>query len=544
MLGNGYYIVEQNGKYGMIDNKEQIIVPIKYDYISPFKSGAALLYLANHFVGYASDKGHVTALTGESYTPVINKQFSNGYLLVKNDKGYFYINASNGTVIGPYANGMPFCEGYAMVRVPKSQKHILDGVSFPRCLSAATGSFVKLAFEEYDEEDIDFISSVNNDKCLIILKKRCYEYNVKSGECIPLSIDGTDNKKSRVYTENRQITPRQAKEGYAIDTKQGELLFDSLMRLTAIHYVGQDIIKYAMHEDPMPKVSSSLSAVSYPDQQLLGLAYKGKELLPAQFELVPKLSGNEAIIVSNNKYGIIGVDPRNKCQYMLNDNQDIAFEHKNTKCIVKVVCPASMQLPLISLESSDVLIHAETRKESSNVESAVLTYECTIDIPKNIGVEHSPATVSVSLNYDGLIYKPQNINYMAWYINNYIVDMEKSSVTNRTLDVDLLVRKTASNEPYFKDVSVTSADSVVCNISKLNEEMYNVQIYGWKDDQQQVKFNIHVKEDGCPSITYPFVVDIKDDKAVSKLKQPQHHKRKIKQDNNATKKEEKKKFIL
>ena len=43
MLGNGLYVVSQNGKYGMLNSDEEVIVPLIYDGISAFSSHTALL---------------------------------------------------------------------------------------------------------------------------------------------------------------------------------------------------------------------------------------------------------------------------------------------------------------------------------------------------------------------------------------------------------------------------------------------------------------------------------------------------------------------
>ena len=57
MLGNGYYLVSNNGRYGMMNSQEKEIVPLKYDKVSPFRSRTALIYSDGRFVGYMSDEG-------------------------------------------------------------------------------------------------------------------------------------------------------------------------------------------------------------------------------------------------------------------------------------------------------------------------------------------------------------------------------------------------------------------------------------------------------------------------------------------------------
>ena len=121
MLGNGYYVVSSNGKFGLMDAKEKEIVPLKFDKISPFHTNAAVLYNNGRFAGYMSDKGRVKEFSEGQYEVAEQPSFYDGHLLVSNINGYFYLRASDDQVIGPFTGGMPFCEGFAVVKVPKNQ---------------------------------------------------------------------------------------------------------------------------------------------------------------------------------------------------------------------------------------------------------------------------------------------------------------------------------------------------------------------------------------------------------------------------------------
>ena len=545
MLGNGLYVVSQNGKYGMLNSDEEVIVPLKYDDISAFSSHTALLYEGGKFVAIVSDAGKVTDVASYAYTPLEGCLFSDGYLPVKNSSGCFYINAETGESIGPYSEGRPFYEGYAVVNEPKSLKHIFDGSSVLKCLSAKT---------ESDDEDLDFISSASNGKSIVVIKKRVFEYDYRNGVISPLSSDGTDNKKSRVYVSERPVVLTKTEKGYSMQLKQGRMTFDSQLRLTGIQYNGQELKTYEPPKKINPEINSVFGNLSYDDTKLLGLSYNKKEFLPAQFEEIGLLWGNDALVKSDGKYGVITVDTKNSCKYMLNDNLDLGFEHKALKTNVKVVCPPYMKLPLMSLTSFDenCLINTDTRKESSNVESVVLSYDCTLSIPEKIGLERTPCYATIGLKYDGLRFLPQEISFNTWYINNYIVELPKHQVTDEVLDVDILVKNNTSGiQAFFKDVAIEADDSVSCTITKITEELYNARLYGWKSDK--VNFNIDVTEDGCPTITYGFSLDVKPHKdnkdqteavVVEKPVAQAKVKRAPKRNHATPKKEERKKFVL
>ena len=554
LLGNGFYVVSQNGKYGMLNSEEKIVVPMKYDNISAFSSHTALLYQGGEFVAFVNDRGKVTNIAGKEYIPQEGCLFADGYLPVRNNTGCFFIKADTGETLGPYSEERPFQEGYAVVKEPKSLKHIFDGSTIIKCLSAETGRPITISYDKSEDDDLDFISSASNGKSIVVIKKRVFEYDYKSGVITPLSTDGTENKKSRVFVTEKPVIPLKTEMGYVVQLKQGSMTFDSQLRLTGILYNGQSLKTFEPPKKKEIEINSPYKCHSFVDTDLLGLSYNGNDLLPAQFEEVGMLWGDDALVKSNGKYGVVSVDTKKSYRFMLNDNLDIGFEHKAVKTNVKIVCPPYMKLPLMSLTSFDdnCLINIDTRKETANVESVVLCYECTLSIPDNIGLERTPCYATIGLNYDGLRFVPQAISFNTWYINNYTVELPKHQLTNQILDVDVLVKNNTNGaQAFFKDVAIDAEDSVSCSITKITEELYSAHLTGWKSDK--VNFNIDVTEDGCPTITYGFSLDVKphDDKkaqsesiSVEKPVAQAKVKRAPRKNPTIPKKEEKKKFVL
>ena len=523
MLGDGYYIVSQNAKYGILDAKEKEIVPLQYDSISPFNSHMGLLYNDGKCIGYTSDKGEVHDFSAHQYKLGSMSRFSDGYLAVYNPTGYWYVRAEDGSAIGPYAYASPFCEGYAWVRVPKSLKHILDGGYTYDILDAKTGEPAELALgEDYDKEDIDFISACSNGKSIIVLKKRFYEYDYKTAKLTPLSTDGDiENKKSRVTAIERPVKVNTEEKGYSIMFKQGTMTFDHLMRLTGIGYTGQPSRQIAVPQDETPDPKSSIKAIVYNGTDLLGLQCEGKEVLPAQFEDVVKVWDNEAQVKQKGKYGVVSIDPKASCRFVLNEGLDIGFEHKTAKSNIKVVCPPYMTLSLMTLSSDDdnCRINIDTRRENVNVETAVLSYETTLNIPEEIGLERTPSSVKFSLNYDGLRFSPAIIPYNKWYINNYAVQMLSHQVSGSVLTAEIMIRNTGQRDGmnYFRDVNIEAEDSVICSFSKMTEELYTARMYGWHE--KEVRFNVDITEDGCPTISYPFEINVRSSNTAVKEKE-------------------------
>lgn len=510
MLGNGYYVISSNGKYGMMNDKEKEVVALRFDKISPFRSHTAILYSNNSFVGYISDEGRVNEFQSGQYQVAEQPSFYDGYLLVSNIDGYYYLRASDDAIIGPFCSGMPFTEGYAVVKVPKNPKRVLGGDFTIQVLSAKTGKLESLNLGEYDVDDIDFISGVSNGKSIIVLKKRFYEYDFKGGTLTPIHFDGnTTNKKSRVMSNERPLNIQQNKDGYIVVFKPGQMTFDPLMRLNSITFEGQEKKNIPVPEEIKEVKQSPIVSKAFPGTDLLGLNYNGKDILSAQFEKVQQLWNNDAIVMKNGKFGVVTVDPNHSCRFVLNDNMAIGFEHKTVNTNIKAVCPPYMKPSLMTLSSEDDNCHIniDTRKENTNVETAVLSYQCTLNIPEEIGVEKSSTNTKFALNYDGLKFPANIISFDTWYVNNYTVQLLKHNIDGSALNAEILVNNTSNgSKNFFRDVTIEAEDSVVCNLTKITEEMYSARFYGWKNGT--LRFSVDITEDGCPTLSYAHSIPI------------------------------------
>lgn len=518
MLGDGHYLVSDNGKYGMMNAEEKTIVPLQYEKVSPFRSNTALLYNQGKFVGYMSDKGRVKEFPAGQFQVAEQPSFYDGYLLVSNIEGYFYIRATDDAVIGPFTGGMPFQEGYAIVKVPKNPKKVLGGEYTTQVLSAKTGKLVPLNLGEFDVDDIDFMSSVSYGKSIIVLKKRFHEYDFRNNSLTPIHFDNnTANKKSRVTANERPVNVMSNEDGFVIGFKQGQMTFDPLLRLTSITYIGQEKRNVSVPEEVKEEKQSPIQSKAFPNTNLLGLNYNGNEILTAQFEKVSVLWGNEAIVMTGGKYGVVTVDPNHTCRFVLNDNMAIGFEHKTANTNIKAVCPPYMKPSLMTLNSEDENCHIniDTRKENTNVETAVLSYQCSLNIPEEIGLEKSSTNTRFALNYDGLKLTPKTIKFDNWYVNNYTVQITKHTIEGSALTAEILVNNTSQGgKNFFRNVTIEAEDSVVCNLTKITEEMFSARFYGWKNNT--LRFSVDITEDGCPTLTYARSIPISTGKKTDK----------------------------
>lgn len=520
LLGNGYYVVSKSGKYGILRKESSngnVALPLEYDSISVFRNHYALLYKGGGFVGYVSDTGHMKDFSDKNFKLTGLLAFADGYLPVCNNDGFFFIRAKDDKLIGPYTVTTTFCEGFARVKIPKSSKYLFDeSKATNRYFSANTGDVIENPKADfgYDAEDVNFISSVSNGKSIMVIKKRVYEFSVKSHTLTPLASDGNiHNKKSRVFVPDSKVEPSDNGEGeYIVPLKGGSMVFDRLMRLKCINY-GDNKVPYSIPKHEIAEHESPLKAFSQEGTDKLALWYKDKEILPAQFDAVKDLWGKEALVLANGKYGVVTVSdsPSDNLYYQLNDNEDLGFHHKTEKTNVKVVCPPYMDINKMVLVSEDdnYKIDVDTRKQNANVQMTSLSYECKVNIPKDIDIAEKKDVVGIfSVQYDGLRFSPVEIHYKAWYINNYKVDIGEPQLAGNAVSVEVHISSNHSNDAH-RIVEIDAKDSVSVNWYKVNEELYKATFTGWKENS--IMFTIDVTEDGCPTIEYgsPYFIDIK-----------------------------------
>lgn len=161
----------------------------------------------------------------------------------------------------------------------------------------------------------------------------------------------------------------------------------------------------------------------------------------------------------------------------------------------------------LSSEDDNCHINIDTRKENTNVETAVLSYQCTLNIPEEIGVEKSSTNTKFALNYDGLKFPANIISFDTWYVNNYTVQLLKHNIDGSALNAEILVNNTSNgSKNFFRDVTIEAEDSVVCNLTKITEEMYSARFYGWKNGT--LRFSVDITEDGCPTLSYAHSIPI------------------------------------
>lgn len=317
-------IVKANGRYGIIGFDGGVIAECRYDHITTFVNGYALLLRGNILCGNVTEEGKVT-LFNEIYTvDMDNPHYSEGFLSVKKNGRWGYLDPNGRIVIETvYLNAYPFSHGYAAVRDSKGYFMHINKTGRISYLGAG-----------FNDENLIFASSFNN--------------NEKGN---PVAVVITD--KGKAY--QRDLTGNKVQNFYPIsgiteisrDMRVGRyrLVFDPSLKL-AEFYNGSSHMSYdipEVHEVTYtPVVYDVKSTLCGNGKYDLYLA--GRKVLSEQFDAVCPLTSSYILVCHNGRYGILKLASDEMVDITL-DNDDYVLSHCHTvKCTAKINLPASANI--------------------------------------------------------------------------------------------------------------------------------------------------------------------------------------------------------
>lgn len=500
--------VVSNGRIGLINKDGKEVLPTEFDSITSFKEDRALLFKNGVFYGITDPQGRVISLQHKGYKLCHGaNHYYSGLLLVTLNQQFFFLNKEGEQTYGPYADAYPFFDGHACVKsyVDYRKK---PNETFYDCINT---DGVPFRLQGYDKEDINFMSSFNDGKAVIVIKKRFYIINAETYELTPISTDSTTNKKSLVVSESKEMQVHKNEEGYLALAKNGKFFFDHFMRLKFMELLGNDPIAIDFPTEKKRTFTSAFGKTNNNNQS--GLTFEGKVLLPPQFEDVLHMEDVLAIVKIDGKCGVITVDKDNSFLFKLNNNENIGFNHQFYDAKLTALMPPYIKCTsaTVTSHSKDCEIQIESRTESENVERNTLGYNCHLSIPSDLTDTLTTHDYFYSLKYDGLLSIPHKVTISEWYVKYYEVKLSNTNFTissasdTISVEFDLIKTDVARNDEsnYFKNIEIVASNfSEQPILNKITENHYSFQISGI--NQERINFSVKITEVGCPSIEYPF----------------------------------------
>ena len=255
------YLVSQSDAVGIIQGNGKVVVAPEATRITGFYEGLALVLKAEggkeRILGFFSDDGTYTPISGTYYTIPYQEFFSDGLLTVTNARGQgAYMNA-NGAIVQSFKESFvsPFSEGYAVVGEEKDFRLIDKRF---KTLSIQLGTVARL----YGG------SNVYNGKAVLWDENGVfYEYNVNQGSCRKIREPNSTN-------------------------------YDYMYCFSSITHRPETV----PYERPK-RMTETLAATRQGDKY--GYFNQGSAILPCQFDEAESFFGDHAIVVKGSRYALL-----------------------------------------------------------------------------------------------------------------------------------------------------------------------------------------------------------------------------------------------
>ncbi|MGM9872246.1 MAG: WG repeat-containing protein, partial [Muribaculaceae bacterium] len=128
--GDNSFIVEKNGKYGLVSATGGALLSPEYDFITPFINGYSLVCTGTNESAVInkiiSDDGTIYTISRKYYVDTAHPFVSDGLLCVANANSKVgYIDVKGNEVIRcQFDDGLPFKEGWASVKDGRLRKYV------------------------------------------------------------------------------------------------------------------------------------------------------------------------------------------------------------------------------------------------------------------------------------------------------------------------------------------------------------------------------------------------------------------------------------
>ena len=489
------------------------------DYVCPFIDGVAVTVKkgAGFVTGFYDLEGVFTPIEKERYKIQGDIQgFSDGYLLLRDriSRNYFYIDKKGRFSSVGFLQATPFRNGLASCNLFSNQEKMKDPV-FALLNANLTPMSFSFNNKEFSPDDIDFISSVNDEKVgVLIHKKKVY---LLHAEDLSLTLlcgqNGEQNPKTqaKLQDEVNQVRIMGEDASFMIPAKCGKegvvlLHFDAHRVLRSIDYV--DGTKTFADKNETARIYRSPAAPF--GKGPYGLRQGETEILPPQFDEAPFCFDDKAMVKKDGKYGLLKMYPEEPVSLSLYKGRDIPFKHQTFETFVRLDLPqvvSSGDAVLDVNPESGCTLDMTSAEMKDTPFGNYVQYNCTLQIPQNLRDDEMTEVVyPACIRYDGFVSPAYEIKAKAWHFKYINIDINNSDVIldegNVSFIIDISADR-AAGEEYPLKLSVT-ADTLAVDYEKLSETRYKCKVMALAEGINNIV--IEVTEQGCPTTSYPYEI--------------------------------------
>lgn len=503
------------------------------DEVRSFTEGYAVTIGSNSasVTGFYNETGKFTKLDGCMIANA-NPHFSDGFLLVRKD-GWLRFVDTNGTMkSGMYESAEPFRNGYARCMTyrdtaKKRDKYILllssDYQQVPFVVDGKT----------YDDGDVNFISSVNDESIgVVVLKERVFLFNGKDRSLTPVfarRFGANDDKRRNQARFNKEgLLYQETDSTFLIVANCGktgnvEIRFDDSNTPISIKYEDEEY-EFKHKQIEREEISSPLKMTS--KNGLFGIYWDDTEIFPPQFDEFKTCFDDKAVVkLHEGKYGLLKVMKNDHFKISINKGEPIPFRHKNFETIMRVDLPSHLSPSKVYMELKPECgceLDLTSREAHQTEGGSYVQYNCALTIPSSLPDElyrdeRNLLAYPLQVRYDDLLSPVINTEVMAWYIKYMDVEIVEKSVENGNLIFTFEIKIDRNDDKdYPIEKRVVAAPLEAEMLMSMTATKYKWEVYGLQEGTNEIV--IELEEDGCPPIRIPFEVSYTKEEKKNKQK--------------------------
>ena len=515
MENNGYVIVTDSVFSQIIWSYNARRLAVTEDSLMHFKNNYAITVRPGRetITGFYDRYGNFTPLKNVRVAHHF-PYFMDGFLLVQEGSTVQFVNTEGKMVGQKLSEAYPFSNGYASVVAfenPDRQRNpykTLISVSHEPVPLVVDG-------EELSNEDIDFISSVNDEGIgVVIARKKVFFFHadnksltaatVDKDDAEQVKIDGSLNKSLLSQPDGTSVLYANAGKG-----KEVSITFDAIMIPLSVMYKSGEYVYQRKAEE---EVNTPLETIEKDGK--LGIvwpSFNNAEILPPQFTDVPLLYEDRAFVKVGRKYGMVAVNLDEGFRFTLNRGDNIPFRHQKLKTVIRLDMPVGIssdktQLETIPDSGYDVDL---TSMEGRDTDAGnYVQFNCVLDIPDDLpDDELKEISFPIQVKYQGLLSPVIPVKANAWHYKYYNIVVNESEIAIKggevTFTFDIHAERLVGEEVYPFQVALQTKN-LQTEIEKISETRYRCKAKGLANGVNAI--TVQVFEEGCPPVSYPFDV--------------------------------------
>lgn len=491
------------------------------DVLFPFYENLAITTKKDSatITGFYNKEGKFTALN-ECNVSYSFPYFSDGYLLVKQGFYYKYINSKGETKDGLYVNAYPFSNGYASC---STYRNIQKKKDLYNLLISKEEEQIAFFFEgkQFDDDDIEFVSSVNDENIgIVIAKHKLFYFNGKDRSLLPIyATKGENNRKNQAKLEGElalclvydtdSTSVLQAKCGKSdwIQIRFDNLRIPlSISFANGIHIFKKDTIQKRFYESPLRMVKK---------ENKYGIFSGGEEILPPQLDTIISCFNDKAFVRLSNKCGMLQIFNDDAFKISINKDNPIDFRHQKYETTIRLDLPkiiSSYNTRVDIDPSSGCEVDLPSGEKKDTEFGNYIQYNCVLNIPNSLpdemyGDYRNEITYPTQIIYDGLKSPVIPVKVQAWHYKYFNVDINDAETSIHQGVLSFTFNINAERNPgeavYPTSINIQT-DSLQFELEKISETRYKCKVIDLNEGNNNII--VQILEQGCPPASFPFDV--------------------------------------